>query len=75
MTATTTVAQPAAAATQTKRWTQLIIAIICMVLIANLQYGWTFFVNPMSQGAWLVESIDPVCLQYFRRPGNVADAD
>ena len=26
------------------RWTQLVIGIICMVMIANLQCGWTFFV-------------------------------
>jgi len=26
---------------------QLILAIICMTMIANLQYGWTLFVNPM----------------------------
>jgi len=25
-------------------WPQLIIGIICMVMIANMQYGWTFFV-------------------------------
>jgi len=58
MTATTTVAQPAAAATQTTRWTQLVVAIVCMVLIANLQYGWTFFVNPMSEAhGWSKASI------------------
>ncbi|MGB7075632.1 MAG: oxalate/formate MFS antiporter [Xanthobacteraceae bacterium] len=58
MTATTTMAQPEAAATQTRRWTQLIIAIICMVMIANLQYGWTFFVNPMNQAhGWSKASI------------------
>ncbi|MFZ0609535.1 MAG: oxalate/formate MFS antiporter, partial [Xanthobacteraceae bacterium] len=51
-------AQPAAAATQTRRWTQLIIAIFCMVMIANLQYGWTFFVNPMNQAhGWSKASI------------------
>src|ERR1700674_995296 len=33
----------------TNRWAQLIIGIICMVLIANLQYGWTLFVTPMAQ--------------------------
>jgi OFA family oxalate/formate antiporter-like MFS transporter len=33
----------------TNRWAQLIIGIVCMVLIANLQYGWTLFVTPMSQ--------------------------
>src|ERR1700761_2750264 len=30
------------------RWGQLIIGIICMVMIANLQYGWNLFVEPMS---------------------------
>ena len=31
------------------RWTQLLSVIICMVMIANLQYGWTLFVNPIDQ--------------------------
>ncbi len=31
------------------RWAQLIIGIICMVMIANLQYGWNLFVDPMSK--------------------------
>jgi MFS transporter, OFA family, oxalate/formate antiporter len=26
------------------RWGQLVVGVICMVMIANLQYGWTFFV-------------------------------
>ena len=30
------------------RWTQLVLGIACMALIANLQYGWTLFVNPMD---------------------------
>src|SRR5579859_6413632 len=30
------------------RWRQLIIGIICMSMIANLQYGWTLFVNPIN---------------------------
>src|SRR6476661_5620332 len=29
------------------RWTQLLIGIVCMAMIANLQYGWTLFVNPI----------------------------
>ncbi|HEX4522568.1 MAG TPA: oxalate/formate MFS antiporter [Casimicrobiaceae bacterium] len=29
-------------------WTQLVIGIICMASVANLQYGWTLFVNPMD---------------------------
>jgi OFA family oxalate/formate antiporter-like MFS transporter len=32
---------------KTLRWIQLVIAILCMSMIANLQYGWTLFVNPI----------------------------
>ena len=31
------------------RWRQLVLGIICMVTIANLQYGWTLFINPIDQ--------------------------
>ena len=31
------------------RWGQLACGILCMVMIANLQYGWTLFVNPIDQ--------------------------
>ena len=31
------------------RWSQLVIGIVCMALIANLQYGWTLFVSPIDQ--------------------------
>src|SRR5437879_5236505 len=34
---------------ESTRWGQLIFGIICMVMIANLQYGWTLFVNPIDQ--------------------------
>ncbi len=30
------------------RWVQLLIGIVCMAMIANLQYGWTLFVNPID---------------------------
>ncbi|HEY4082697.1 MAG TPA: oxalate/formate MFS antiporter [Burkholderiaceae bacterium] len=30
------------------RWIQLVLGIVCMGLIANLQYGWTLFVNPIE---------------------------
>jgi len=40
---------PAAATTEATRWMQLAFGIICMVMIANLQYGWTLFVNPIDQ--------------------------
>ncbi len=47
----TTAASPAATvrASEATRWGQLVFGIICMVMIANLQYGWTLFVNPIDQ--------------------------
>lgn len=30
------------------RWLQLFLGIVCMAMIANLQYGWTLFVNPLD---------------------------
>lgn len=38
-----------AVASRSTRWVQLTLGIICMVMIANLQYGWTLFVNPIDQ--------------------------
>jgi len=38
-----------ARASEATRWGQLIFGIICMVMIANLQYGWTLFVGPIDQ--------------------------
>ena len=35
------------------RWLQLLVGVVGMVAIANLQYGWTLFVNPIdSQFHW-----------------------
>src|SRR6202043_2916589 len=31
------------------RWVQLGLGVLCMVTIANLQYGWTLFVMPLDQ--------------------------
>lgn len=40
------------------RWLQLIAGILCMVMIANLQYGWTLFVNPIKEAnGWAVADI------------------
>src|ERR1700690_3658673 len=40
------------------RWMQLIIGVVCMAMIANLQYGWTYFVGPMAKAhSWDVGSI------------------
>ncbi|MCS0497476.1 oxalate/formate MFS antiporter [Ancylobacter sp. MQZ15Z-1] len=31
------------------RWLQLLFGVICMCMIANMQYGWTFFVSPIQE--------------------------
>jgi OFA family oxalate/formate antiporter-like MFS transporter len=37
---------------------QLIIGVVCMAMIANLQYGWTYFVGPMAKAhSWDVGAI------------------
>ena len=38
-----------AATNSAGRWGQLVYGVVCMVMIANLQYGWTLFVNPIDQ--------------------------
>jgi len=38
-----------ARASEMMRWGQLVIGVICMVMIANLQYGWTFFVPDIQK--------------------------
>ena len=37
------------AASSAYRWLQLLAGVCCMVMVANLQYGWTYFVDPMDQ--------------------------
>ena len=50
--------QAATARPTNYRWIQLLVGVICMSMIANLQYGWTFFVNPMQQAhGWQRASI------------------
>src|ERR1700691_6757877 len=40
------------------RWINLMFVIICMMMIANLQYGWTLFVNPINKAhGWTIASI------------------
>ncbi|MEA2690309.1 MAG: transporter, family, oxalate/formate antiporter [Candidatus Eremiobacteraeota bacterium] len=40
------------------RWLQLILGIVAMIMIANLQYGWTLFVNPIKdQFHWSTAAI------------------
>ncbi len=35
--------------TAPNRWLQLVVGVVCMVMIANLQYGWNLFVNPIDE--------------------------
>lgn len=40
------------------RWIQLVAGIVCTVMVANLQYGWTYFVDPIdAQHHWGREAI------------------
>src|ERR1700683_1794752 len=49
---------PGAAPSNSYRWMQLIIGVIRMAMIANLQYGWTYFVAPMAKAnSWDVAGI------------------
>jgi len=48
-TSTTEAISSRTTASEATRWGQLIFGIICMVMIANLQYGWTLFVTPIDQ--------------------------
>jgi OFA family oxalate/formate antiporter-like MFS transporter len=44
--------------TAATRWGKLLVCFICMVMIANLQYGWTLFVNPIHMvHGWSIASI------------------
>jgi MFS transporter, OFA family, oxalate/formate antiporter len=45
----TTSGTPRPTASDATRWIQLVAGITCMVMIANLQYGWTLFVGPIDQ--------------------------
>jgi len=58
MTVETAAVEFKAAGSLAPRWNQLFFGIICMVLIANLQYGWTLFVNPINKAhGWSIASI------------------
>jgi OFA family oxalate/formate antiporter-like MFS transporter len=40
------------------RWWQLSLGVVCMAMIANLQYGWTLFVNPIHDAhGWSLSAI------------------
>jgi MFS transporter, OFA family, oxalate/formate antiporter len=57
MSVASTVGADVRASTAT-RWTQLVSVVVCMIMIANLQYGWTLFVNPMNKAhGWSIAAI------------------
>jgi OFA family oxalate/formate antiporter-like MFS transporter len=40
------------------RWMQLAIGVVCMAMVANLQYGWTLFVEPIQEKhGWSLSAI------------------
>ncbi|HTR84548.1 MAG TPA: oxalate/formate MFS antiporter [Reyranella sp.] len=41
-------APAAGSAALSRPWLQLVMGIVCMAMIANLQYGWTLFVEPID---------------------------
>ncbi|WP_454726463.1 MULTISPECIES: oxalate/formate MFS antiporter [Cupriavidus] len=47
------------------RWFQLAIGVVCMGLVANLQYGWTLFVGPMNARHHWGESAIQVAFSIF----------
>ncbi|HTJ27485.1 MAG TPA: oxalate/formate MFS antiporter [Candidatus Limnocylindria bacterium] len=47
-----------AAAPSANRWVQAALGVVCMFMIANLQFGWTVFVNPLSERMhWSIAAI------------------
>ena len=58
MTEAVSIPAEGAASIRLGRWWQLILGVICMSMIANLQYGWTLFVNPIhDEHGWSVAAI------------------
>jgi MFS transporter, OFA family, oxalate/formate antiporter len=54
----TAAAEPAVAAPRANRWVQAALGVVCMFMIANLQFGWTVFVNPLSETMhWSIAAI------------------
>ena len=48
------------------RWLQLVMGVIAMMAIANLQYAWTIFVNPMQkQWGWSLAAIQGVFAMFI----------
>ena len=74
MTVKSTAVGTAAADPAAGRWGQLIVGVVCMVMIANLQYGWTLFVNPIDQKYHWGTAAIQLGVQRLHRRGDVAGA-
>ena len=53
-------------------WVQLIVGVICMACVANLQYGWTLFVDPDRCEVSLGACRDPGRIHRVRRDRDLA---
>ena len=47
--ATDTIPRPASTSGLGSPWVQLCIGLVCMIMVANYQYGWTLFVGPIGE--------------------------
>jgi len=57
MAAQTAAAQPRQSVLRNP-WVQLVTGIVCMAMVANLQYGWTVFVEPINASTgWKISAI------------------
>ncbi len=55
---TSTILKTTSTPSGSNRWLQLTAGIICVVMIANLQYAWTYFVDPINaRHSWGREAI------------------
>src|SRR5256885_6596046 len=58
MTEAASISTDKAVAIRLGRWWQLSLGVVCMSMIANLQYGWTLFVNPIHDTrGWSLSAI------------------
>ncbi|MDB5881378.1 MAG: major facilitator superfamily 1, partial [Ramlibacter sp.] len=47
------------------RWGQLVLGIVCMAMVANLQYGWTLFVGPIGEKHGWTRAAIQVAVTFF----------
>ncbi len=45
---TDTIPRPASSSALGQPWVQLVVGLVCMIMVANYQYGWTLFVGPIG---------------------------